>query len=117
MFSNEEAHAMCELAHQLMDAGRLDDARLVVEGVLRHAPNSAWAWYAAGRLAFDAGDFQRAAEFLEQACGRQLTTEAAMLWVEALVVSGRHAEARQLGAKLGIRRDPECASRLDAMKV
>ena len=117
MFSKEEAHAMCELAHQLIHAGRLEDARRVVEGLLRHAPHTWWAWYAAGRLSFDAGDFQRAAEFLEQAWGREANTETAMLWVEALVAAGRQAEARQLSAKLGIRKDPKCASRLDAMKV
>lgn len=95
MFSKEEGHAMCELAFRLLEAGRSDDARQLIEGILRYSPDNGWAWYAAGKMSFDDRGFVRASEFLEQAVRRGAGVEAEMLWVEALVAAGRRDDARR----------------------
>jgi predicted Zn-dependent protease len=97
MFNHDECHALAELALELIDKGRHEEAGVIIRGLVDHRPDWAWGWYAAGRHALKQGHVVDAVRLLEIAVQRG-ASQARLPLVEALWLAGDRVRAQQLGA-------------------
>ncbi len=93
----DNAHAFNALGYTLADRNiRLAEARSLIEEALRLAPDDAQIIDSMGWVLFRLGDYEGAVTQLQRAYALQPDAEVAAHLGEALWVSGRRDEARQL---------------------